>query len=233
MSIHIGAKKGQIAKTVLLPGDPLRAKFIADNFLKKVRQYSTVRNMFGYTGYTPDGKKISVQGSGMGMPSLAIYVNELVDKYGVNKIIRVGSCGSMNQKVKLRDIVLAMGACSDSALNNRRFDGMNFAPIANWDLLFKASIAASNLGISVHVGNIFATDKFYDDIDEQAWKIFYDYNVLAIEMETAELYTLAAKKNIQALTILTVSDSLITKQGLISKYREQSFLDMFNLALQI
>ena len=166
MSIHISAKKGQIADTVLLPGDPLRAKFIADNFLKKVRQYSTVRNMFGYTGYTSDGKKISVQGSGMGMPSLAIYVNELVDKYGVNKIIRVGSCGSMNQKVKLRDIVLAMGACSDSALNNRRFDGMNFAPIADWDLLFKASIAASNLGISVHVGNIFATDKFYDDIDE-------------------------------------------------------------------
>lgn len=233
MSIHIAAKVGQVAETVLLPGDPLRAKFIADNYLERVTQYNTVRNMLGFTGYTLDNRKVSVQGSGMGMASLAIYVNELIDHYRVKKIIRVGSCGSLQHEVKLQDVVLAMGSCSDSALNARRFAGMSFAPLANWDLLLQAYMMAKNMSLDVKVGNIFATDKFYDDCLPNAWEIFADYKVLAIEMETAELYTLAAKKRIQALSILTVSDSLISKKSLNSQQREQSFTDMIELALQL
>jgi len=233
MSIHISAKNNQIAETVLLPGDPLRAKYIADTFLKNVKPYNTIRNMLGFTGLAPLGKKISVQGSGMGMPSLAIYVNELIDTYKVKRIIRVGSCGSLQPHVKLKNVVLALGSCSDSAMNKRRFDGMNFAPVADWKLLNKAYAIAQKLSIPVHVGNIFATDKFYDDVDRQAWKIFTRYGVLAIEMETAELYTLAARKNISALTILTVSDSLITARHISAKAREQSFSDMIKIALEI
>ncbi len=233
MSIHIAAKAGQIAETVLLPGDPLRAKFIADNYLEKVIQYNTVRNMLGFTGYTLDNRKVSVQGSGMGMASLAIYVNELIDSYKVKKIIRVGSCGSLQPEVKLQDIVLAMGACSDSALNTRRFAGMSFAPLADWDLLHQAYTKANNMSMHVHVGNIFATDKFYDDVKPYAWEVFADYKVLAIDMETAELYTLAAKKGVQALSILTVSDSLISKKTLTPQQKEQSFTEMFELALQL
>ncbi len=233
MSIHIAAKPGQIAETVLLAGDPLRAKFIADNYLEKVTQYNTVRNMLGFTGYTLDNRKVSVQGSGMGMPSLAIYVNELIDSYKVKKIIRVGSCGSLQPEIKLQDIILAMGSCSDSALNVRRFVGLSFAPLADWDLLWRAYQLAQQTSTLVRVGNIFATDKFYDDCSPSAWEIFAQYKVLAIEMETAELYTLAAQKNIQALSILTVSDSLVTKQSVSALEREQSFTEMIELALQL
>lgn len=232
-SIHIAANKGQIAETVLLPGDPLRAESIAKSFFKKVRKYNAIRNMLGFTGTAPDGRKVSVQGAGMGMPSLAIYVNELIRTYGVKRIIRVGSCGSMQAEVKLKDIVLALGACSDSAMNKRRFAGMDFAPVADWELLHKAYTTAKAFSIPVHIGNIFATDKFYDDIDPEAWKIFARYGVLAVEMETAELYTLAAQKEVQALTILTVSDSLITRNHLNAKEREQSFTDMVKIALQL
>ena len=233
MSIHIAAKAGQIAETVLLPGDPLRAKFIADNYLEKVTQYNTVRNMLGFTGYTLDGRKFSAQGSGMGMPSLAIYVNELIDNYQVKKIIRVGSCGSLQPEIKLQDIVLAMGACSDSALSARRFAGLSFAPVADWDLLFQAYTVAEKTSTPVKVGNIFSTDKFYDDITPCAWEIFAKYKVLAIEMETAELYTLAVQKGIKALTILTVSDSLISKESLTAREREQTFTEMIELALHL
>jgi purine-nucleoside phosphorylase len=232
MSIHIAAKKGEIASTVLLPGDPLRAKWIADNFLKNVTCYNTVRNMLGYTGKKNSGERISVQGSGMGMPTLGIYVNELIDTYKVKRIIRVGSAGSLQKEIGCRSIVLAMGSCSDSALNISRFPaGTIFCPTADWKLLRRAHEIAKKMNIKVIVGNNFASDKFYDPSD--TWKEFAKYGVATIEMESAELYTLAAQKGIQALTILTVSNNLVTKEELTSKEREQTFSDMMKLALAI
>lgn len=237
MSIHIGAEeKHAVAETVLLPGDPLRAEYIATTFLKEVEKYSAVRNMLGFTGYTDQGKRISVQGSGMGMPSLSIYVNELIDSYGVKKIIRVGSCGScgsFQSDIKVRDIILAQGSCSDSNINRRRFQGMDFAPIASWSLLQKASQVALMLGIHVRVGNILSSDLFYNNFDENEWKLWAEYGVLAVEMESAELYTLAAFKKIEALSILTVSDVLPTKVFLSSEERQSTFSDMVKIALQL
>lgn len=233
MSIHINAKPGEIAPTVLFPGDPLRAKWIAENFLTEVKQYNTVRNMLGFTGTTPDGRRISVQGSGMGMPSLSIYANELIRDYDVKNIIRVGSAGSLSKEIPCRSIVIAMGACTDSAMNNRRFYGMNFAPVASWDLLKKADGVASELRIDTHVGNILSVDKFYEDVEPHTWKIFKEYRVLAIEMETAELYTLAAQYGINALTILTISDNLVTEEKLSSDERQSSFEDMMKVAIRL
>lgn len=232
MSIHINAKLGGVAETVLLPGDPLRAKFIAENFFKNVTCYNTVRNMFGYTGTIIGTKKrVSVQGSGMGMPSLGIYVHELIKEYNVQRIIRVGSAGSLQKEIGCRSIVLAQGSCTDSAMNNNRFKGMTFAPLANWDLLLKAYKVSKRLKLSVHIGNIFATDIFYDVID--AWKMFAEYGVLAVEMETAELYTLASLHKIQALSILTISDNLVTGERLSSEDREKTFSDMMKIALSL
>lgn len=233
MSIHINAKRCKIAKTVLLPGDPLRAKYIAKNFLKDIICYSTVRNMLGYTGKTLDGKrKISVQGSGMGMPSLSIYVNELINFYKVERIIRVGSAGSLKKEINCRTIILAMASCSDSAMNLERFPiGTTFTPIADWDLLIKAFKIAKTLNIkNLIVGNNFATDKFYGS---KSWPKFADYGVISIEMETAELYTLAAKNNIKALSILTISDNLVTKESLSFEEREKTFSDMIKIALRL
>jgi purine-nucleoside phosphorylase len=232
MSIHISAKKGDIAKTVLLPGDPLRAKYIADTFLKEVVCYNTVRNMLGYTGMTLDGKKrVSVQGSGMGMPSLGIYVNELIAFYKVKRIIRVGSAGSLKKEIKCQDIVLAQGSCSDSAMNVDRFPaGTNFAPVADWKLLLRAHTMAKQMNIKVTVGNNFSSDKFYGS---DAWKKFSEYGVLTVEMETAELYTLAAQSKIQALSILTISNNLITGEELSSREREVTFSNMMKIALSL
>lgn len=232
-SIHIAAQPGEIAETVLLPGDPLRAQFIAQNFLQNSQRYSAVRNMLGFTGTTTDGRNVSVQGAGMGMPSLSIYVHELIRTYGVKRIVRLGSCGSLQEQLKVHDIVLAMGSCSDSALNNRRFQGMSFAPIATPSLLQKAIQNAHVLGIPVSIGNNFSTDLFYDDAEPAAWKLFAQYGVMTIEMESAELYTLAAKYGIEALSILTVSDNLVTGEKLSAEDREQSFTNMFNLALSL
>jgi purine-nucleoside phosphorylase len=229
---HIGAKKGQIASRMLLPGDPLRAEWIAEKFLTDVVRYSKVRNMLGFTG-TFEGRRVSVQGGGMGMPSLSIYANELFDKYDVQEIIRVGSCGGLQADLKTRDIVIAQGSCSESSMNKRRFKGMDFAPIADWDLLYKAFEMAKKLAISVRVGNILSADWFYHDVDPEEWKLWAKYNVLAVEMETAELYTLAAKRKKKALTILTVSDSLVTHETLSSDEREKSFADMVRIALAI
>lgn len=231
MSTHINAENGTVAKTVLLPGDPLRAEHIAQAFLEKPVRYNTVRNMFGFTGYNFNGKFVSVQGSGMGMPSLSIYVNELVDHYGVEKIIRVGSCGALQKHLKLKDIVIAAGACTDSGINRRRFKGMDFAPIASWELLRKACEEAEKFSIPVQVGNILATDLFYNDVDPDEWQLWAKYGVLAVEMETAELYTLAAHKGIQALTILTVSDLLPNKESLSAEERQNGFDDMVKIAL--
>ncbi|HHU92117.1 MAG TPA: purine-nucleoside phosphorylase, partial [Halanaerobiaceae bacterium] len=218
MSIHIGAKKGDIAGTILLPGDPMRAKFIAENFLEDIICYNEVRGMYGFTG-TYKGKRISVQGTGMGMPSHSIYVNELITEYGVKNLIRVGSCGSMSEEIKIRDIILAMGACSNSKMNEIRFKGADFAPTANFDLLLKAYQAAGEKGIDVKVGNVLSSDFFYED-DPEGWKLWSKYGVLAVEMETAELYTLAARYGVNALAILTVSDSLVTGELTTSEERE-------------
>ncbi|MDA3811304.1 MAG: purine-nucleoside phosphorylase [Spirochaetaceae bacterium] len=230
MSVHIGAEPGAIAETVLLPGDPLRAKFIAEHFLENVVCYNKVRGMSGYTGLYK-GKSISVQGSGMGQASLAIYTNELIKEYGVKNLIRVGSCGSYKKNIHVRDIIIAMSASTDSAMNRQRFNGNFFAPTAD-DTLFKAMTdSAEKLNISFHAGNIMSTDTFYqDDID--GWKKWAEYGVLGVEMESAALYTLAAKYGVRALTVCTVSDNLATQEFTTSEERETSFVEMMKLALE-
>ncbi|MGB9679913.1 MAG: purine-nucleoside phosphorylase [Thermoanaerobacteraceae bacterium] len=230
MSIHIGAKENDIAKTVLLPGDPLRAKFIAENFLEDVKCYNEVRGMYGYTGFYK-GKRVSVQGTGMGVPSLSIYVNELITSYNVKNLIRVGTCGSFQKDIKLRDVILAMASSTDSAINKIRFNGMDFAPTASFKLLKKAYDVALENGIQPKVGNILTSDTFYHD-DPDDWKLWAKFGVLAVEMETAGLYTLASKYNVDALTILTVSDSLVTNEATSSEERQKTFIDMVKIALE-
>ncbi len=231
MSIHIGAKADQIASTVLLPGDPLRAKYIAETFLEDPFCYNEVRGMYGYTGKY-NGKKVSVQGSGMGMPSLSIYVNELISEFNVNKIIRVGSCGSLQPDLDLRDIILGISASSNANLNNLRFDDINYAPTASFQLLMHAWQAAEDLGIPCRVGPILSSDLFYQD-DMNRWKKWAQYGILAVEMEAAELYTLGAKFGIDTLAILTVSDSIVTGHQTSSEDREKTFSDMIHIALKI
>jgi purine-nucleoside phosphorylase len=230
MSTHIGAKAGEIASTVLMPGDPLRAKYIAETYLENPVCYSQVRNMLGYTG-TYKGKKISVQGSGMGIPSLAIYTTELIKEYGVKTIYRVGSCGGMSPDVKIRDVILGEAGTTDSSIIANTFGaGMYYSPIADFGLLDSAYHTAQEMGINTKVGNIFAADRFYnDELDLQK---LIDFGVLATEMETAGLYLLAAKHHIKALTILTVSDHLLTGEALSAKERETSFDEMAKLSLE-
>lgn len=228
MSIHIGAKKGEIADTVLLPGDPLRAKYIAETFLEDVQQYNEVRNMFGYTG-TYKGKRISVQGTGMGVPSISIYVTELMKDYDVQKLIRVGTCGAIQNDVQVRDVILAQGATTDSSMIKTIFNDVNFAPIANFDLLLKAYEAGKEKGLSLKVGNVFTSDLFYNEFAEHdKWA---EHGVLAVEMEAAALYTLAAKYGRQALTVLTVSDHIITGEATTAEERQTTFNDMIVVAL--
>ena len=229
MSIHIGANKGDIAETVLLPGDPLRAKFIAQNILKDVRCYSEVRGMFGYTGYFND-RLVSVQGTGMGLPSLSIYVNELIDFYGVKNLIRVGTCGSFHEHINLGDVILAMSACSESNFNQRTFRNMDFAPTAHFDLLLKAYHYGKEKFNQIHVGSVLSADIFYNE-DQEEWKLWAGYGVLAVEMESSALYTLAARKQRQALSVLTVSDNLVTGQLCTHQEREKTFLRMVDIAL--
>ncbi len=228
MSIHIEAKQGEIAEKILLPGDPLRAKYIAENFLEKPFLYNQVRGMYGYTGYYK-GERISVQGTGMGIPSISIYLNELINDYKVKKLIRVGTCGSLQENVKIRDIILAMSASTDSSINKIRFSGMDFAPTANFDLLSKANEEAKKKNLSVKVGNVITTDTFYGDSSD-SWKIWAKFGALAIEMETAGLYTLAAKFGVEALSILTVSDSLITYELTSAEERQKTFMNMVEIA---
>ena len=230
MSLHIGAEQGQIADTILLPGDPLRATFIAENFLDDPVLYNEIRGIYGYTG-TYKGKKISVQGTGMGIPSISIYTEELIRDYGVKTLMRVGSCGSVRKEIRLRDVILAMGACTDSAVNRYRFGGKDFSPIADFGLLETAYGIAGDRGLPVHVGNVFTTDLFYHD-DPDYWKKWADYGILAIEMETTALYTIAAKYGVRALTILTVSDTIIDEGKVSPEDRQKSFTDMMELALE-
>jgi purine-nucleoside phosphorylase len=231
MSIHIGGKRGDIAETVLLPGDPLRAKFIADNFLENVVCYTEVRGMLGFTG-TYKGKKISVQGTGMGLPSISIYVNELINDFGCQNLIRIGSCGGLQEDVKVRDIVLAQGACTDSSMNKLAFKGMDYAPIANFELLKSAYDIGMKLKAPIKVGNIFSADTFYND-DEEEWKIWARAGVLAVEMEAAALYRLAAKFRKKALGIMTVSDHLVTKEALSAQERQTTFKQMMEIGLEV
>ncbi len=229
MSIHIGAKKGEIAETILLPGDPLRAKYIAENFLENVHCYNEIRNMFGYTG-TYKGERISVQGTGMGVPSISIYINELMQEYDVQNLIRVGTCGAIQKDVQVRDVILAMSASTDSQMNRLTFGGVDYAPTADFDLLLKAYETGREKGLNLKVGNVFTTDMFYNDnAEHEKWA---RYRILAVEMETAALYTLAAKFGRKALSILTVSDHIMTGEATTAEERQTSFNDMIELALE-
>lgn len=231
MSVHIEAKKGEIADTVLLPGDPMRAKWIADTYLEEVFQYNDVRGMLGFTGIY-NGKRISVQGSGMGIPSMLIYANELIKEYGVKNLIRVGSAGSYQKKVKIRDIVIAMAASTNSGLNTIRFNGADYAPTASFSLFQKAIEVAKEKNISIKAGGILSSDEFYAD-DFNNYKKWADYGVLCVEMETSGLYTVAAKHNVNALSILTISDSLVTNERTSADEREKTFKEMIEIALEL
>lgn len=231
MSIHIGAKKGEIAETILLPGDPLRAKYIAETYLDDVIQYNQVRGMYGFTG-TYNGKRISVQGSGMGVPSISIYVNELIQEYDVQNLIRVGTCGGIADHINIRDIVIAQGATTDSQVNRMIFGGIDYAPLANFDLLKKAAEITEKHNVKPHIGNVFTSDSFYRDNGEEINKLLANYNVLAVEMETSALYTLAAKNNRKALSILTVSDHVMTGEQTSAEEREKTFHEMMEIALE-
>jgi purine-nucleoside phosphorylase len=230
MSIHIGAKNGDIAEVVLLPGDPLRAKFVADNFLKDAVQYTGVRNMLGFTG-TYKGKKVSVQGTGMGIPSISIYVNELFREYGVKRAIRIGTAGSIQEDVKVRDMVLAISACTDSGANQLRFGGRSYAPAASFSLLKTAWEIAQSKGWAPKVGPVVSGDMFYTE-DADDWKLWARYGCLAVEMECSELYTLAAKFGREALGILTISDSLVTSEITSAEERQTTFTRMMETALE-
>ncbi len=229
MSVHIGARENDIAETVLLPGDPLRAKYIAETFLEDVTCYNEVRGMLGFTG-TYKGKRVSVQGTGMGVPSISIYINELMQSYGVQQLIRVGTCGAIQKDVKVRDVILAMSASTDSQMNRLTFGGVDYAPTANFDLLKKAYDTGLEKGLNLKVGNVFTADMFYNDNAElEKWA---QYGILAIEMETAALYTLASKFSRKALSVLTVSDHILTGEETTSEERQTTFNDMIVVALE-
>ncbi|MBA4601943.1 purine-nucleoside phosphorylase [Thermoactinomyces mirandus] len=230
MSVHIGAKQGEIADRILLPGDPLRAKYIAETFLEDVTCYNEVRGMLGFTG-TYKGTRVSVQGTGMGVPSISIYVNELIREYGVKQLIRVGTCGAIQKDVKMRDMIIAMTSCTDSNINRQTFPGFDFAPCADFNLLKKAYEAGVAKSLPVRVGNILTSDVFYRDNMDMIEKLG-KYGVLAVEMETTALYTLAAKFQAQALSILTVSDHIFTGEETTAKERQTTFNDMIAIALE-
>ena len=231
MSLHIKAQTNEIADTVLLPGDPLRAKWIAETYFENPKCYNDVRNMFGYTG-SYKGKKVSVQGTGMGLPSFSIYAHELINDYGAKKLIRVGSAGSMQKDIELRDVVLAMSASTNSAINQSRFDGGDFAPTASFNLFQKAVEAAKSRSIQIKAGNVLSSDLFYTD-QKDDYKKWAAYNVLCVEMEAAALYSIAAKFGVEALAILTISDSLVTGEVTSAEDRETTFSKMIDIALDV
>ncbi|AGL21464.1 purine-nucleoside phosphorylase [Actinoplanes sp. N902-109] len=230
MSVHIGAQPGDIAERVLLPGDPMRAKWIAETFLKDPVCYTQVRGMLGFTG-TWDGVPVSVQGSGMGMPSASIYTHELINEYGVTSVIRIGSCGALAEDLQLGDVVAAIGSATDSNMNRARFDGLvDYAPVADFGLLRTAVDVAERRGIPMRVGPILAADAFYTDRPD-LYDTLADYGVLAVEMESAAIYTIAARFRAKALTILTVSDHIKRGDKMEADQREQGFSDMVRIGL--
>ncbi|QIK67404.1 purine-nucleoside phosphorylase [Nocardioides sp. HDW12B] len=229
MSTHIGAEPGQIAPHVLMPGDPLRAKWIAETFLDDATCYSEVRGMLGYTG-TFEGRPVSVQGSGMGLPSFSIYATELFNDYGVQSVVRVGSCGALSPDLAVRDVVIASGACTDSSMNRIRFEGLDYAPVADFDLLRRAYDAAQDQPVTSKVGLLLSSDSFYHPRPELTTRMA-EYGVLAIEMEASALYTLAAKYGRQALAICTVSDHILTGEETTAVERQETFTHMVHIAL--
>jgi purine-nucleoside phosphorylase len=229
MSIHLAAKKGDVAESVLLPGDPLRAKFIAETFLDNVVCYNEVRGMLGFTG-TYRGQRVSVQGTGMGMPSAGIYIHELICDYGAVNLVRVGTCGAIQPEIRLRDVLIAQAACTDSAMNRHLFGGADYAPIGDFRLIKKAHEVGSELGLAVRVGNVFSSDVFYSDGSHI--KKLGEYGVLAVEMETSVLYTLAAKHKVSGLSLLTVSDHVVTGEQTTSEERQSTFNQMIEVALR-
>ncbi len=228
---HINAKEGDFAKTVLMPGDPLRAKYIAEHYLENARLVTDVRNMLGFTG-TYQGKEVSVMGGGMGMPSIGIYSHELFNFYGVDNIIRIGSAGSINENCRVRDVVIAEGACTNSAWANQFHFNGSFAPIASWELLYKAVKSAEALKKQYVVGNVLSSDPFYN-ADTKANEPWQDMGVLCVEMEAAALYMEAARSKKNALAILTISDSMVTGEALPAEDRQNTFHDMMEIALEL
>lgn len=231
MSVHIEAKKGEIAETILLPGDPLRAKWIAETFFDNPKLFNNVRGMLGYTG-TFKGKPISTMGTGMGVPSISIYAHELISDFEVKNLIRVGSAGSYQEDVKLRDIVLAMAASSTSGINELRFGGADYAPTADFGLFQHAVSIAKSKNIPIKAGNVLTSDEFYAD-DFESFRKWSKFRILCVEMETAGLYTVAAKHNVNALSILTISDSLVTGERTTALERETTFKEMIEIALEL
>lgn len=230
MSVHIEAKMGEIADRILLPGDPLRAKYIAETFLEDAVCYNKVRGMLGYTG-TYKGQRVSVQGTGMGMPSASIYIHELINDYKVTKLMRIGTCGALQKDVQLRDVIIAQAATTDSAMIAQEFGQISFAPVGNFDLLKKSYDLALKKNLKLRVGNIFSSDTFYNNDKEMQTKLA-DHGILAVEMEVAALYFLAAKFGVQALSLLTVSDHIITGEATSAKERQLTFNDMIEVALE-
>lgn len=228
---HNSAKKGDIAEKILLPGDPLRAKYIAENFLDDVKQFNTVRNMFGFTGKYK-GKEVSVMGTGMGVPSIGIYSYELIHEYGVKNLIRVGSCGAYLPELELYDLVIAQGACTNSSYASQYGLNGTYSAISSWELLYKAVKVAEEKNLRHFVGNVMTSDIFYDD-DPESWKKWAGMGVLAVEMESYALFCNAAKAGVNALTILTVSDSLVNQTLTTAEEREKSFTNMMEVALEI
>ncbi|WP_249979087.1 purine-nucleoside phosphorylase [Vreelandella olivaria] len=226
---HINAEMGDFADTVLMPGDPLRAKYIADTYLENVRQVNDVRSMFGYTG-SYQGREISVMGHGMGIPSVSIYAKELITDFGVKSIIRVGSCGAVRDDVNVRDVVIGMGACTDSKVNRMRFNDHDFAAIADFELTSHAVAAAKAQNVPVKVGNIFSADLFYNPQTDMA-ELMKRYGIVGVEMEAAGLYGVAAEFGARALTICTVSDHILKGDSLSSADRQTTFNDMMVIAL--
>ena len=227
---HINAAPGDFADTVLMPGDPLRAQYIAESFLEDARRVTDVRNMWGYTG-TYRGRPVSVMAHGMGIPSASIYTHELITHYGVRRVMRVGSCGTSHPDVQLRDLVIAMGASTDSSVNRMRFGGYDLAPLASFDLVEKAVAAARAAGVRHHVGNIFSADLFYTP-DPDMFETMAKYNVYGIEMEAAGIFPIAAENNAEALAICTVSDDIPNNRHLSSEERATTFDEMISVALE-
>ena len=226
---HIAAEKGEIAECVLLPGDPLRAKLVAETFLKNPHCYNETRGALGFTGEYK-GQDVSIQATGMGQPSASIYATELFSQYGVKKAIRIGTAGALHEDIKLKTVVLALSASTDSNLNAQYFNGFAFAPTANFELLKKAYEVSEAKNINCKVGSIVTSDVFYDE--NERWKMWAKYGCLAVEMETAAIYMLASKYGVKALSILTISDNVVTKEATTAKEREMSFLDMISLSLE-
>lgn len=230
MTVHIEAKQGEIAEKVLLPGDPLRAQYIAENFLEGALCYNKVRGMLGFTGLYK-GERVSVQGTGMGMPSASIYMHELIHGYGAKQLVRVGTCGSIRQDVKVRDVIIAQAACTDSSMFRSVAGDVQFSPIGDFDLIHKAYRIGSQEGLRLHVGNVFSTDVFYSEGTGKLEQLAR-YGVLAVEMETAALFSLAAKHQVQGLSLLTVSDHVLTGEETTALERQTTFNQMIEVALK-